>query len=258
MKNETQYDVPGLRDGLRLFRILCESPKPLGLTELCEASGENKHKVFRCLKTFLGMGLLVEQPEGPKYEPTLLAFRFSAMPVARMNLVRAAQAPLAALSDELGEAVYLGVLRENKVFYLLHHESRREIRSGGGQLGGLYDLHADAAGKVLAAFGGEALQRRLCEEGFAKHTGKTIAGEKAFLAEMAKIRKQGSAEDDEEYMKGIRCFAAPVFKMDGEIAGAVCCSVLTLHYSMKELVGKIGPRVLACAGRVSATLGWTE
>jgi IclR family acetate operon transcriptional repressor len=256
MKTETHYDVPGLRAGIRISRLLCESPKPLGLAELCQASGLSKHMVYRCLQTLLSEGVIIETGEGPKYEPSLLSFHYNSMPVARMSVTRAAEGPLHELWKEFNECVYLGVLHDDRILYLIHHEGGREIRSGGGRMGGRYDLHADGAGKVLAAYADDALRERLLHEGLERLTSHTHADRKRFLAEMAKVRKQGFAVDDEEYIKGVTCFAAPVFNYAGEVAGAICCSVLTIHYTLKELEEKIGPRVLETAKRISATMGW--
>ena len=256
VKKHPAYDVPGLRAGVRLSRLLCESPKPLGLAELCQASGLSKHMVYRCLQTLLSEGILIETGEGPKYEPSLLSFHYNSMPVARMTVTRAAQEPLRALWEELNECVYLGVLHENRILYLLHHEGGREIRSGGGRMGGHYYLHADGAGKVLTAYADDALRERLLTEGLVRLTPHTHTDRKGFLAEMARVRKQGFAFDNEEYIQGVICFGAPVFDYTGRVAGAICSSVLTIHYTFKELETKIGPRVLACAQRISATMGW--
>jgi len=257
VKKQRAYDVPGLRAGIRLSRLLCESPKPLGLAELCQASGLSKHMVYRCLQTLLAEGVIIESGEGPKYESSLLSFHYHSLPVARMSVTRAADGPLHALWEELNECVYLGVLHENRILYLIHHEGGREIRSGGGRLGGRYLLHADGAGKVLAAYAEDSLRERLITEGLEKLTPNTHADRKSFLAEMTRIRKQGFAVDKEEYIKGIICFGAPVFNYAGHVAGAVCCSVLTIHYTVKELEEKIGPKLLDCAKRISLTMGWS-
>ena len=257
VKKQPAYDVPGLRAGVRLSRLLCESPQPLGLAELCQASELSKHMVYRCLQTLLSEGIIIETGAGPKYEPSLLSFHYNSLPVARMTVTRASEEPLHALWEELNECVYLGVLNDDRILYLTHREGGREIRSGGGRMGGRYFLHADGAGKVLAAYADDALRERLLAEGLAKLTPNTHADRKSFLAEMARVRKQGFALDDEEYIKGVICFGAPVFNYAGQVAGAICCSALTIHYKVKELQEQIGPKVLDCAKRISLTMGWS-
>jgi DNA-binding IclR family transcriptional regulator len=256
MKKEPKYNVPGLRAGIQISRLLCKSPKPLGLAELCAATDLSKHMVYRCLQTLLTEGMIIEVGDGPKYEPSLLSFHYNSKPVARMTITRAAQAPLYQLWEELNECCYLGVLNDNRILYLIHHASGRDIRSGGGRMGGRYLLHADGAGKILAANADKALQDRLIDEGFEKLTDKTIADRKSIQAEMELVRKQGYAIDDEAYIKGIICFSAPVHDYSGKVAGAICCSVLTIHYTLEELEAKVGPRVLECAKRISLSMGW--
>lgn len=258
VKKAPAYDVPGLRAGIRISRLLCESPKPLGLADLCQVSGLSKHMVYRCLQTLLAEGVIIETGEGPKYEPSLLSFHYNSMPVARMSVTRATEEPLHALWEELNECVYLGVLHDDRILYLIHHEGGREIRSGGGRMGGRYYLHADGAGKVLAAYAEDALRERLLKEGLEKLTANTHVDRKRFLDDMARVRRQGFAVDNEEYIKGILCFGAPVFNYAGEVAGAICCSVLTIHYTLKELEERIGPMVLETAKQISATMGWAD
>ncbi|MCL1920263.1 MAG: IclR family transcriptional regulator [Kiritimatiellaeota bacterium] len=257
-KKRVSYDVPGLRAGLQVLRVLCEAPTPLGQTDLCQASGLNKHMVYRCLQTLLSEGMVVETGDGPKYEPSLLAFHYFSLPVARMTITRAATEPLRALWEDLNECVYLGVLHEDRILYLIHHEGGREIRSGGGRVGGSYCLHADGAGKVLAAYADDAVRERLLAKGLEKLTSRTHTGRKAFLADLARVRQQGFAVDREEYIPGVICFGAPLFDYAGAMAGAICCSVLTIHYSMDELESRIGPKVLETARRISATMGWVK
>lgn len=250
------YDVPGLRAGLQVLRVLCEAQRPLGQSELCQASGLNKHMAYRCLQTLISEGMIVEAGEGPKYEPSLLAFHYFSMPVARMTVTRAATEPLRELWEDLNECVYLGVLHEDRILYLIHHEGGRTIRSGGGRMGGRYCLHADGAGKVLAAYADVSVRERLLAAGLEKLTTHTHTSRKGFLADMACVRQQGFAIDHEEYIPGVLCFGAPVFNHAGAVAGAICCSVLTIHYSLEELKSKIGPKVLETARRISTTMGW--
>ena len=241
-----------------MLRVLCKAPKPLGQTELSQAAGLNKHMVYRCLQTLLVEGMIVESSEGPKYEPSLMAFHYLSLPVARMTVTRAATEPLCKLGEELNECVYLGILHEDRILYLIHQEGGRTIRSGGGRVGGRYCLHADGAGKVLAAYADDAQRERLLAAGLEKLTPHTHTSRRGFLAEMAQIRQQGFAIDREEYIPGVICFGAPVFEHTGTVVGAICCSVLTIHYSVEELESQIGPKVLDTARRISITMGWKQ
>ena len=56
VQKNAAYDVPGLRAGIDVLTAQCESPDGLGVAELAERTGANKHMVFRCLKTLVAKG----------------------------------------------------------------------------------------------------------------------------------------------------------------------------------------------------------
>lgn len=255
MKKETVYDVPGLRAGLDVITALCESADGLGVAELAERTGSNKHMVFRCLKTLVTKGWVTETGDGPKYLATLVPFHYASMPVARMDVVTAAQEPLRLLWKSLGECVYLGVMHDNMVMYVIHHEGTRNIHLG-GRVGEHYWPHAAAAGKVLLAYGEPEFREGCFAQGLKKLTANTLTDRKSFLADLEQVRKQGYALDEEEYMEGGLCYAAPVYDYSGRVVAAIGTTVLTVHYRQKNIASTLGPQMLETARKISVALGW--
>ena len=255
MKKATVYDVPGLRAGIDVLTALCESADGLGVAELAERTGANKHMVFRCLKTLVMKGWVTEQGEGPKYTASLVPFRYASMPVARMDAVTAAQEPLRELWKATGECVYLGVMHDDRVMYLIHHEGTRNIHLG-GRVGEHYWPHAAAAGKVLVAYGEPELRERCVALGLKKLTEATHTDRKRFFADLERVRKQGYALDEEEYMEGGLCYAAPVFDYTGRAVAAIGTTVLTVHYRQKDIKTVLGTPMQETARKISVALGW--
>ncbi len=256
LKKDKTYDVPGLRAGVDIFMALCESVDGLGVAELTNMTGYNKHMVFRCLKTLVSKGWVSEVGEGPKYAASLVAFRYASMPVSRMDVVTAAEEPLRNLWKEIGECVYLGVMHDDMVMYLLHHDGTRNIRLG-GRVGEHYWPHAAAAGKVLLAYGEPGQRKRCIERGLIKLTDRTITAQKKFQDDIKSVLKQGYALDDEEYMMGGRCFAVPVFDYTGKVVASIGTTVMTIYYSNDELISGLGVRMKDTARAISTKLGYT-
>jgi DNA-binding IclR family transcriptional regulator len=99
MNKAHAYDVPGLRAGIRISRLLCESPKPLGLAELCQSSGLSKHMVYRCLQTLLSEGIIVETGESRSTNrPVVVPLQFAAR--GAHDGTRARRSPLHALWED--------------------------------------------------------------------------------------------------------------------------------------------------------------
>ena len=255
IKKETAYDVPGLRAGVDVLTALCESADGLGVAELAELTGANKHMVFRCLKTLVAKGWVTEIGEGPKYAVSLVPFRYASMPVSRMDVVMAAQGPLREQWKRFGECVYLGVMHEDMVLYLIHHEGTRNVHLG-GRVGEHYWPHAAAPGKVLVAYGDPDLRERCAARGLKKLTDKTHTERKSFFADLERIRKQGYALDEEEYMEGGLCYAAPVYDYTGRVIAAIGTTVLTVHYRQKDIKTVLGAPIQETARKISMALGW--
>jgi len=257
IKKEVEYDVPGLRAGIDVLTALCGSADGLGVAELAERTGANKHMVFRCLKTLVAKGWVTESGEGPKYAATLVPFHHASKPVARMDVVTAAEGPLRELWKTTGECVYLGVLHEDMLMFLIHRDGFRNVRLG-GCVGEHYWPHASAPGKVLLAYGDEALRERCIKRGLKKLTAKTHTDPAQFLDELERVRKQGFALDDEEYTKGGLCYAAPILDYTGQVVAAVGTTVLAIHYSRNEMIHTLGPQIRETARRISTALGYSE
>jgi IclR family acetate operon transcriptional repressor len=257
IKKETAYDVPGLRAGIDVLTALCGSADGLGVAELAERTGANKHMVFRCLKTLVAKGWVTESGEGPKYAATLVPFHYASKPVARMDVVTAAEEPLRELWKKTGECVYLGVLHEDMLMFLIHRDGFRNVRLG-GCVGEHYWPHASAPGKVLVAYGDPSLRERCIKRGLKRLTQKTHTEASQFLADMERVRKQGFALDDEEYMEGGFCYAAPVFDYTGRAVAAIGTTVLTIYYKRGDVVSTLGAQIQATARRISTALGYSE
>ena len=54
------------------------------------------------------------------------------------------------------------------------------------------------------------------------------------------------------------CLAAPVFNADGQVAGALGITALTIHYTQAELASVLGAKVLRAATEASENLGSPE
>lgn len=106
-----------------------------------------------------------------------------------------------------------------------------------------FGCYANTAGstlppQVLLAWAEERLLAHVCEQGLARFTPNTIVGKVRLQAELAQIRKQGYALDDEELIDGLTCVAVPVIVGD-EIRGAVSVAGPTARLGDPAALAKI-------------------
>ncbi len=250
-----KYCAPALRMGIALIRVLSESAAPMRLSDLARAISTNKNTTTRLLSTLIQEGWVEIRKPGPLYALTLMPFSVASRVISRLNIGEAARTPLRELWEETGESVYLSVLHNNRALHLLHFDAMGPVKIA-GQVGGRYKLYCTAPGKLLLAFAGENALREVLAEGLKRNTGNTITTEKALRAELAVIRRQDFATDNEELGRGLICYAAPVRDYSGQVAGIVGSSATTIDWTLADFAGKVGKKISRAASLISKQMGY--
>ncbi len=73
--------------------------------------------------------------------------------------------------------------------------------------------------------------------------------------DLAEVRRRGWATDNEEFSRGILCFAAPVFDHRGVCVATIGTSVTTIGRTIDDVIRGIGPSVSQAAEETSRLLG---
>ncbi len=147
---------------------------------------------------------------------------------------------------------HIGILEKNQVVFVQKVDGPGIIKFD-TYMGKCSELHCTGLGKALLAFEPqETIESILAKYTFGCFTKKTIASVSAFQNELARVRQQGYAMDDEEEELGIRCVAAPIFA-NGGVLGAVSVTGTTTQIRSEDTERV----VLACksaAARISAVV----
>ena len=86
-------------------------------------------------------------------------------------------------------------------------------------------LHSSGIGKALIAWlPDEKIDQLIPEDKLIKYTDTTITSKKQLKKELAKIRSQGWAYDNQEDVQGVHCIAAPIFNKNNEPIAAISIS----------------------------------
>ena len=75
---------------------------------------------------------------------------------------------------------------------------------------------------------------------------------------LERVRNRGFAMNDEEFTKGVRSIAAPIFNSEGEIEAAINMPVFSHRVGRRELIKKYLPMLLETAEKVSAVRGFIK
>ena len=131
------------------------------------------------------------------------------------------QAILEDLVGEVGETCNVGVLDRDRVVYIARVECDWPLRLQVG-VGSRVPIHATAIGKLLLAHLPSRTRRRIIEaRPLEQFTDKTLINAEGLESQLATIRRQGYAANDEENMVGMMGFAVPINDPQGRVAAGV-------------------------------------
>jgi len=239
------------------MEIIGYAPVPPTMSELCRATGLHKSTVYRFLQVLEDLGYIAPDAEG-RYG---LAYKFLdlAMTVdGPMALRRSAHGVLLALSERLGESVQLAILEGTKVVYCDKVDAIRSLRIE-TRFGQRLNAHATGLGKVMLAYLPEDEVSRLYSGyNFERHTANTIQSLDRLSEALRNIRSSGHGLDDEEYVAGLKCIAAPVFGTRGNVIAALSVSgpaIRMTDQTMPEMIARVKDAAATITGRLSTAPG---
>ena len=248
--------LTGVASAARILREFGKHDTQLGVSQLGRRVGVGKSTAHRIIWTLVEEGLL-EKVEGTglfRLTTTMRSLGASAETAQRLH--EAATIPLDHLRTLTDGTLHIGILDGADVLYVERREGPGAIpvfRSVGAR----NSAHLTSSGKVLVAFLPPDQQERLVAAmRLTAKTPRTITSRSAFLAELAKVRRQGYAENRGESQPGICSIAAPVRDPLGRVVASV--SVAKYVDDVDAGLGHLAPIVIDTAKRISAGLGWHE
>ena len=209
--------------------------------------------VYRILNTLLRHDMVRRSAEGSyRLGPRLLTLAARTLADAHdYDLATLSAAHLENLAAETGEGCKVSVLDGDGILVVSAVQGGREyaLKVVPGQR---LPLHAGAAGKVLFAYMSKAEQSERLDAELIRYTARTVADGKRLKTELARIRRQGWAQDKGEYVPSIWAFAAPIRDRQGKVIAAL--SVPFLAGAPAPHMEKIRASAIAVASQIAADL----
>lgn len=199
--------VRSLERTFELLEHLADAGGEMALSELTEVSGLPMPTIYRLMRTLVNRGYVRQEPS-KRYAlgPRLIRLGEGATRLlgswARPSLTR--------LVNEVGETANMAVLEGDEAVYVAQVPSRHSMRMF-TEVGRRVLPHCTGVGKALLAQLPEPKARELlARTGMPANTPHTFTDPDALVAELARVREQGYALDDEEQEVGVRCVAVPL------------------------------------------------
>ncbi|MFZ7113119.1 MAG: IclR family transcriptional regulator [Desulfatiglandales bacterium] len=223
--------VPALQKCFNVLDLLSKTPRNVGISEIANALGYHKGTVYNLAYTLMEMGVL-EQTLDNKLR---LGTRLYALGRAAGNnseLIRTVHPYLEEIHRELNVSAYLGVLIQDMVVTVDKVDSPMHLNVS-SEIGLSTHILAGAVGKIiLSRMADQEIEEIISQYKLKKYTPFSILNREAFLRAIRKVRQDGYAYSDQEYIEGIRAVAVSLNNYKRKLMTAIY--VLGLNTQIKE------------------------
>ncbi len=257
--NKKQKDtriIQSLDKGLLLLEIIEHETYPVTLNTLWKKLGWDKATILRMCNTLERRDYIRRDPSTKQYSLGLKIFGLYESIIKHIDVQKMAKPYLERIERETRESTHLAFLFEKSVVFI-------DKVIGGApnpvnvQIGGREPLHCTALGKAFLAFTPDEDRKNLLDGPLKKYTANSIETIERFQKELDTVREQGYSVDNEEYISGVRCVAAPVMNQSGQPVAAIGISAPKERLP-SSLVVKYGKYISQAALEISAWLGYTR
>ena len=244
---------PAIQVIARMFSLLdalASHQDPVSLKALSEVTGLHPSTAHRILND-LAIGRLVDRPEAGSYRLGMRLLELGNLVKARLDVRDAALGPMRELHKLTHQPVNLSVRQGDEIVYIERTYSERSGMQVVRAVGGRAPLHLTSVGKLFLAFDDpQRVRAYATRTGLSGHTRNSITDLPVLERELASVRQNALARDNEELELGVRCMAAGIFDDQGKLIAG-----LSVSAPADRLEESWGDRVKATATLISALLG---
>ncbi|MDR1933839.1 MAG: IclR family transcriptional regulator [Spirochaetales bacterium] len=240
---------------LQIIETMAGRSGPMRLQEVANAVSQPPSTTLRFLNTLMDFGYADQDPTNLHYFLTMKFCRIGNLISRQIKMREVIRPFLEVLSRKFEESTCLAISQEDCVVYIDVVDGPDHILQALQRIGKIAPLHSTGVGKCLLLDYTEGQIAKFAGKGLAGLTKNTIKTESELLTELAKVRRQGYGEDNEECEIGVRCVAAPIRDYSGKVVAAISTSGPT-HRLNSDKLKLIRAEIPATAQNISKRLGY--
>lgn len=237
---------------MALIDALADSPEPVSLKQLSSLTGLHPSTAHRILAS-MTQSRWAERHGIGHYRLGIRLLELGHLVKTRINLREIALPFMRSLHEELGEAINLGVRRDDQLVYIERTSSGRSKIRVVYLVGDSAPLHLTSMGKLfLADESAEAVRQYAKRTGLPGKTSHSLTTLSALEKDLDWVRRHRIAHDNEEAELGLRCTAAPIRDEEGVLVAGLSISAPTERHDPEW-----ARKVAHTAAEISHALGHT-
>ncbi len=217
---KVSYKGSATRKTLEVLKLIANTKRQLGVSEIARALSINKSTTFGILRALQEDAYVLKDVSTKKYMVGDELVRLSKMISGEPDVAHVARPFLRRLAEAVDETVFLCVSGGATIKIIDVVEAKKNLMISSA-VGTKISITAGAPGKAyLASLPDREVLSMVKEQGLPAWTRTSITDVDRFLREIEATRRQGFALDREEYLTGVRGVATHI-SVGNRVAGII-------------------------------------
>lgn len=228
--------------------------KELRLSEISEKLDLNKSTVHGIVTTLKYHGFISQNEETQKYKLGVRFVEFGDLFMNSLNIRSAAISVIEKVCDKIEETIHVGMLDGLDIVWIEKKECTKSIKTS-TKIGARLPVYTTADGKVILSYLDKDKIRNYLPKKIPKYTQNTITNKVEFLKKLEEIKESGYTIDNEEFVEGIKCVAAPIFDHDGNVRFSLSTTGPAFRMT-EEKINELVVIIKEAANEISRRIGY--
>jgi IclR family acetate operon transcriptional repressor len=250
-----EYHIPNLGKACDVLQLISGTTHGCTLNEISKTLGIPRTTALRITQTLQKADFLAKKDDGA-FVLGSTVIQLGVKALDSIDIRGYARPVLQKLACDINESTHLAMLSGKKSMLVEVYDCPHPVRIA-ARPGTMVDLHSSATGKVFLAYCFKDPESFCRQLELSPHTPNTQNTLEKVLAGIRQTRKNGYAIDEEEYLLGVRCIAAPVMNAFGKTVDAIGLTASAATFT-KARIPVIATRIKSAAAEISARLGCTR
>ena len=248
--------VQSIDRAVAILECFNEEKKELRLTEISEKLGLNKSTVHGIITTLRYHGFISQDKETQKYKLGIRFIELGDLVSNSLNIRNAALPVLDEVCDKIEETVHVATLDGLDVVWIEKKECNKSIKTS-TKIGARLPAYTTADGKIILCYQDKDKINNYLPKKIPKFTSNTLTGKAGFIKKLEEARKNEYIIDNEEFVEGIKCVAAPIFDHEGNVRFSLSTTGPAFRMT-DEKIEELVVIIKEAANEISRRIGYRE
>ena len=205
-----KYQAPVVKKAFIILNAIAKSSHGLRISEIASMLNISKSTVHGIIAALLEQGAIIYSSDSKCYNIGMTLMELGKAAHDRIDFKNIARPIMEQLMKQCQESVFLGIQNNDRITVIDVVESRKDFKIT-SPIGTSLPLSAGATGKLfLSKLDDKSLYEYLNSNPLRQYTSNTVIDLEQYVKELGKVRDDGFAYDNEEYISGVRAVAAPI------------------------------------------------